>query len=73
MSKCGHHDCRISSAMDDSLTFGRGELDDYGYWEIPCPVCARAWEKDHPEDGPCWPYTKEVREEYKKMFERLEK
>ncbi len=26
-----------------------------GYWEFPCHLCARAFEKAHPEYGPCWP------------------
>lgn len=54
---CGNPDCSISTGfVDELLTFGSGELDDYGYWEKPCSPCARAWEAAHPEDGECWPF-----------------
>lgn len=46
---CGHSDCGRSTSIDDvTLTFGRGELDEHGFWEIPCSICARAYEADHP-------------------------
>lgn len=46
---CGHADCGRSTSIDDvTLTFGRGELDEHGFWEIPCGPCARAYEADHP-------------------------
>lgn len=35
---CGHHDCSCSCNIADVLTFGRGELDKGGFWEIPCRV-----------------------------------
>lgn len=50
--------CRPSGIHDDgrhslsSLTFGRGELDDLGYWEIPCYVCTRDFEKNNCEAFP---------------------
>jgi hypothetical protein len=59
---CGHSDCSISTGIDESLTFGRGRLDDYGFWQIPCGICAQAWEEAHPEDGPCWPFKQKERE-----------
>lgn len=46
---CGHEDCSTSSGFSDELTFGRGELDDYGYWEIPCRPCAEAFERENPD------------------------
>lgn len=53
---CGHRDCGISTGyVSEELTFGRGQLDDYGYWEIPCAACARAWERAHPGKE-CWPF-----------------
>jgi hypothetical protein len=65
---CGNPDCSVSTGICDSsegpwigggsLTFGHGELDDLGFWEYPCPICARAWEKANPEDGRCWPFEK---------------
>lgn len=59
MSACGNPKCRASSGIHDGLTFGSGLLDYMGYWEHPCSVCARAHEKAYPEDGPCWPFTRE--------------
>lgn len=54
---CGNADCKVSTGICDSLTFGRGDLDDNGYWEIPCGPCAREHERRHPDDGPCWPFA----------------
>jgi len=51
----GHH-CGASTGICDSITFGTGELDENGYFEHPCPVCARAFEKQFPDKGPCWPF-----------------
>lgn len=28
--------CRVSTGIDNSLTFGTGYLDDNGFWEHPC-------------------------------------
>lgn len=53
---CGNPECSVSSAVDESLTFGSGDLDDYGFWEKPCGTCARAHEAAYPGDGPCWPF-----------------
>ena len=57
--ECGHIDCGISSGIDGSITFGSGLLDENGYWEYPCSVCARAFEEKYPDMvdkyGPCWP------------------
>lgn len=52
---CGNDDCAVSTGICERLTFGHGDLDDLGYWEIPCEVCARDHERRHPEDGACWP------------------
>ena len=61
MNKCGNKDCSVSSGIHGSykypgFTFGSGALDQHGYWSIPCSICAREHEKNHPEDGPCWPF-----------------
>lgn len=60
---CGNSDCKISSGIhscpeqsDPGLTFGSGKLNDLGYWDKPCTPCARAYEKEHPEVGECWPF-----------------
>ena len=62
MRGCGRKECKVSTGIHDGLTFGSGELDEFGYWEFPCDKCARAWEKDCPEDGPCWPFDKADKE-----------
>jgi len=69
MKPCGNEDCSVSSGIHGSenypgFTFGSGRLDDYGYWEKPCGTCARQNEKNHPEDGPCWPFKEELRKLY---------
>jgi hypothetical protein len=53
------HSCKISTGIHECLTFGKGRLSDGGFWQIPCPDCARAHEQQFPEDGPCWPHTDE--------------
>lgn len=40
---CGREECGASTGIDESTTFGTGELDQNGYWEHPCAVCKRAW------------------------------
>lgn len=47
---CGNPDCGTSTAVDDeTITFGRGILDDLGYWEIPCVPCAESFQKAMPK------------------------
>lgn len=54
-SPCGAADCSTSTAIDDkTITFGRGKLDDLGFWEIPCVTCADAFKKAYPKT-PVWP------------------
>ena len=54
-----HSKCCCSSGIHDGLTVGQGELDEHGYWERPCYICARKIGKDHPEEYPVWPFPKE--------------
>lgn len=55
---CGNDRCGVSTGyFGDELTFGRGKLDDYGYWSIPCEPCARQHEREHPSSGECWPFA----------------
>lgn len=57
MSKlCGNPDCHASS-FEDIPTFGSGELDEYGFWDKPCSICARKYEKLTGEIA--WPYAKD--------------
>lgn len=58
--ECGNKDCAMSTGVHEGLTFGRGDIDFNGYWDIPCAICARAWEKKHPDDAPCWPFEPEL-------------
>lgn len=55
----GHETHKISMGIHDCLTFGFGELDQFGYWQHPCAQCARHHEKAYPNDGPCWPHSEE--------------
>jgi hypothetical protein len=57
---CENPNCCASTGIHGGLTFGSGKLDTYGYWEYPCARCARAFEKLHPEDAPCWPFELDV-------------
>lgn len=51
----GHLKCKSSISIDEeTLTFGTGELDDYGFWEFPCQECADFHKKKYPDDL-VWP------------------
>ena len=52
------HNCQVSATVYEVLTFGRGKLDDNGFWQHSCYRCARAYEKQFPEEGPCWPHVR---------------
>ncbi len=52
-----HKPCFCSTGICGHLTFGSGQLDEWGYWENPCRVCAERNERKRPEDGPCWPFA----------------
>ncbi len=43
-TKCGNSMCGRSTGIHEGLTFGSGELDEYGYWEKPCGICAADWD-----------------------------
>ncbi len=49
LKPCGNKDCSVSTGICDSLTFGRGHLDPYGYWEFPCVICERKYYKEQKE------------------------
>ncbi|RJR10257.1 hypothetical protein C4588_03595 [Candidatus Parcubacteria bacterium] len=57
MNPCGNDDCCVSTGICGRLTFGSGYLDDHGYWECPCDVCARAWKAENPAED-VWPMQK---------------
>lgn len=54
---CGNSMCCASTGICGRITFGCGKLDDYGYWQIPCEICARAYEKEFPGQE-AWPSSK---------------
>lgn len=45
---CGNPACGSSTGICDRMTFGSGRLNDMGYWEKPCRICAEAFDKDKP-------------------------
>jgi len=58
MSKlCGNPECCASTNIAGHASFGSGELDDYGFWEKPCGICARKYEALTGEIA--WPYAKD--------------
>lgn len=59
---CGDYQCNLSTGICDLLTFGSGELDQHGYWENPCGICARDWERRYPDEGPAWPLPESKRQ-----------
>ena len=54
---CGNPECAVSSGIHEGLTFGSGDLCCNGFWEKPCAICARDYERRHPEVEPCWPFA----------------
>jgi len=65
------HTCKHSSTIIGTLSIGTGELDQYGFWEHGCYECARAWEKQYPEDGAVWPFSKEYIAEEQKYIDKM--
>ena len=44
------HECYVSTGIHGGLTFGSGELSDYGYWSKPCLICARKNDSEQKDD-----------------------
>lgn len=61
-----HYKCRWSTGVHDHLTVGQGELDEYGFWERPCSICARKHEAEHP-GSMVWPHSKKYFENNKPL------
>ena len=53
---CGNPECTVSSGIHEGLTFGSGTICFNGFWSNPCAICARDYERRHPEATPCWPF-----------------
>lgn len=52
--------CRASTGIHGGLTFGRGPLDNYGFWARPCEACARWHEaQDNKPLNSYWPFSAE--------------
>ncbi len=64
---CGSEKCCTSTGICESTTHGSGHLDNLGYWEFPCFVCARHYETKHNTE---WPFIGTVVDPMKKE-ERL--
>ena len=54
LNPCRNPNCRISTGICGCVTFGRGKLDNNGYFEHGCSICAGVWKRRHPEDD-VWP------------------
>jgi len=54
---CGNDDCCASMGICGRVTFGYGELDNHGYWEHPCVICAAVALRFAPSSYPegVWP------------------
>lgn|SRR4030042_5882271 len=50
--------CSCSSGIHDGITIGWGHLDEHGYWEHGCNLCARELERREPDMGEIWPFHK---------------
>jgi hypothetical protein len=56
-----HSNCKWSTGIHDGPTVGTGSLDDSGFWEHPCHVCARRSEITNGKTlNHCWPYYERV-------------
>jgi hypothetical protein len=54
---CGNDSCCSSTNIADESSYGSGYLDNYGFWEHPCFVCARHYEQ-YPNEA--WPHIGQV-------------
>jgi hypothetical protein len=59
---CGRAECKSSVSFKKEATFGTGNQNSYGYFEVGCEPCARAHESSNP-NVTCWPYHQEEEEE----------
>ena len=57
--------CACSTGIHEGTTVGYGELDDHGYWEHGCYLCARELERKFPDEGSVWPFANKL-EQYLK-------
>jgi len=46
---CGDKECSCSTGIHGGITYGRGKLDELGFWEIPCRPCAVAADERRPQ------------------------
>jgi len=64
-----HDLCKFSTGEHGYPTVGQGRLDDGGFWEVPCYICARKYELKNPGEK-CWPHTSK---DIETLFLRKEK
>lgn len=55
---CNNHKCCTSTGICESTTHGSGILDEHGYWQFPCFICAREYEKQGTERH--WPFPGQI-------------
>ena len=63
---CGNPNCKVTWGIHEGYTCGSGRMCDNGFWEFPCPKCARQMEaefekipdneKKYFHKGKVWPY-----------------
>lgn len=46
---CGNPECGCSTGIHAAVTHGWGVLDEWGFWEYPCRLCAAAADARQPE------------------------
>ena len=54
--------CKVSTTITDAISFGTGNLDEFGFWDHGCDTCARAYEKANP-GSEAWPPARKGRDE----------
>lgn len=47
-----HSKCGISMTICERFSLGQGNLDEFGYWEIPCEECAKEFREELKEKFP---------------------
>ena len=61
--------CGWSTGIHDGPTVGRGKLNEHGYWQFPCYLCAREAEREHDWKN-VWPWSDEYLVECNKEIDK---
>ena len=46
---CENPNCRVSTLIDETISFGRGGPDEFGFFKEGCLICAKAFKKKNPQ------------------------